>query len=422
MSFNIVEIFPHTVVDLILQHLDVKEVLAATQVHSSWNNFMSTNSLTCWKDVCVQPKLSDDLTTLVNSVRRFEHLKAVNISTIVPQLLEIVTKPGRKWKSIVIFRTNFEKQSQLETILRVASKSIERLELSIIGFLPDGENPETKLEAFNFTKLKKLNVSYHFYDKVPWINCMFKSTPQLKSLLLGYACDQHIKELILNSTRLRKLSLVGRFYDVNFFKDLSHRLPSRIESFDFNDILSSSGADENLSHFNNFFTSQSRTLQKFETDALLELEELKSAFKMPNFTTLNIRGFYYNPALMTCYLEEMRVTVVPEAKLKEINVQYMDQNLLEMLAHHARGLEVLRADDLMALNASNPAWFPKLQTVQVFMLHPNLKKLIIDKEVGERSRFEQMILDGIVTSGLRNHFSEENQELMDLDILNGIVD
>lgn len=392
-SLDILEFWPSTVLDLIFQHLTPNEVLNATLVHPLWNEFISINSLTCWKGITIQPKATSQLHHLVNSVRRYENLKAVNVSSIVPELIEIFTKPGRKWKKIEIFRTEFDSRDQVEQILRVSAKTVEHLELLTIACKTFSEKTP---ESFDFPQLQQLRISYHSLDDGPcWISTMISSAKNLEVLQLNHACDTRMKELIVAGTKLTRLAISGRFQDEKFFHDLALNLPPRFEVFEFNDILSSSNEDENLSHFNNFFKSQGKSLRKFDTDALLELEELESAFKMPNLHTLNIKGFHYNNDIVNGYLDTLRSATVPEANLKVLNIQRMDQNLLEILAINARGLLVLRSAELLASDASNPAWFPKLEKVQVFYLENELEKHIREKGEANRSRLERLIFEGI---------------------------
>lgn len=412
VCFDFLDYWPSTVLDLIFQHLSGAEILAACSVHKSWNHYLSEESLNCWTNVIVQPKVHNDLEYLVNSKRRYQHLKAVNITSIVPELLSIITKHGRKWKSIMIFRTTFEAKSQMEAILQTSAKTIERLDLN--NLICKTTSVEEASQSFNFPHLKKLKISYHYLDdSLPWINGFFATAPLLESLQLSNASDTQMKDLILAGAFLKKLSMSGRFQDKTFFKTLSTKLPSRLEEFEFNDILSSSTEDENLSFFNSFFKSQSMTLKMFSTDALLELAEFETAFKMPHLQRLNIKSFHYNPETITVYLESLKASSVPQANLKIMDVQWLDQNLLELLAIHARGLEELRADKITATNASNVTWFPKLHKFQVFFLNPILKEQIRCKADEDRSRLEKLMLGGIVALEIAIDFSEEDREILE---------
>lgn len=411
VCFDFLDYWPSTVLDLIFQHLSGEEILIATQVQRTWNSFLSQDSLNCWKNVIVQPKVHIDLEYLVSSKRRYQHLKAVNITNIVPELLSIITKQGRKWKSIMIFRTSFTK-SQMEAILQISAKTIERLDLN--NLTCKTISAVEARQSLNFPHLRELSISYHYLDEsLPWINGFFASAPLLESLQLSNASDTQMKNLILAGTFLKKLSMSGRFQDKTFFKVLSIKLPSRLEEFEFNDILSSSTEDENLSFFNSFFKSQSLTLKMFTTDALLELAEFETAFKMPLLHRLNIKSFHYNPETITAYLESLMASSVPQANLKVMDVQWLDQNLLELLAIYARGLEELRADKITATDASNVTWFPKLHKFQVFFLNPILKERIRCKEDEDRSRLEKLILGGIVALEIAIDFSEEDQEILE---------
>lgn len=395
-SFNFVEFWPSFVVDLTFQHLSGKEILSATLVHPTWDQFLSEESRSAWKDIWIQPKVSNDLKYLVDSTRRYQMLKAVNISSIADDLLEIFRKPGRKWKQIVIVRTTFKTRSQVEEILKASARTVKSLELHTLSC--ETLTADESQNTLDFPQLKHLKLSYHFLDESPaWLNSFFGRTPLLESAHLNNASDDITMNLLLSSKHLKKLSLSGKFYNDIFFKNLSEKLGSTLEEFDFNDLQSSSSNDENLSYFNHFFQSQSRTLKIFDTDALLELDEFKTAFKMPNLHTLNIKGFHYFHHDLNQYMEQIKVMNVPPASLRVFNIHFMDQQLLELLAIHANQLQKLHADSLDISNASNPNWFPKLQEVKVVFLNPEFHKTINMKAQIERSKFEQLILDGLVT-------------------------
>lgn len=405
-TLDILNFWSSTVLDLIFQHLNGKEILAATLVSRPWNEFLSSNSLIAWRDVTIQPKISEDFCYLVNSKRRFQNLIAVNISAILPEFLEIVKKPGRKWKLICICRQMFTDESQMLEILKASAKTIQKLELHTITKMQSNEE-ELTIPAV-YPQLKHLRIFYHFLDDSPtWLNKFITATPKLETIHITNGCDINMRNIILSSKNLKKLSLAGRFSDSDFFRELSKNLPSRLEEFEFNDILSSSESDENLSYFNNFFKSQSKTLRKFETDALLELDEFETAFKMPKLETLIIKSFHYNRLLIDDYLDNLRRSEITPSSLKVFNVQLMDQKLLELLALHATNLEKLRADELTATDASNPIWFPKLEIFQVFYLCPGIDDAINAKPETARTRFEQLIFTGVINRNIADHLSHQ---------------
>lgn len=415
-SLDFINLFPPTVIEMIFQHMTGKEILSATLVSSDWNYFLSNQSLTCWRDIWIQPKVSEELHHLVNSERRYQNLFAVNITPIVPQLVEIITKPGRRWKTLKIFRTMFRDKADFLKIIQAVSKTLEHIDLHTLACEKE-EDSKVSAEPpapFDFPSLTSLNISCHFLDESPeWINSTIGAAPMLRHIHLAHAADTRMKNLILSCKDLKRLSLYGKFQDERFFRDLAEKMPARLEEFEFNDIQSSSSEDLNLSYFNAFFTSQSQTLQKFETDALLELDELKAAFKMPNFSTLTIKSFHYDRPTVEAYIEECQATELPEAKLKTLNVQIMNQLLVEVLARHARGIEEIRCDQLAISDASNPAWFPKLERVETFFMSPQLRAQITGKTVDERSNFEKLIMLGVVDQGIFQHFSEELDEIVD---------
>jgi hypothetical protein len=70
---DFINLLPPTVNEMIFQHLSGKEIIGATLVHRDWNNFLSKESLTSWKNVWIKPKALpiEDLHHIVNSERRY---------------------------------------------------------------------------------------------------------------------------------------------------------------------------------------------------------------------------------------------------------------------------------------------------------------------------------------------------------------
>lgn len=168
-------------------------------------------------------------------------------------------------------------------------------------------------------------------------------------------------------------------------------MPSRLEEFVFNDVMSSSKDDQNLRHFNAFFGSQGKTLRSFKTDALIEPDELENAFNMPQFTELCVRGFHYNRELMQIQLDNLKLSRPKPASLTCFQVDYMDDILFELLALSAPNLKALivRRFDPTDID---PSYFTKLEILKISLLSLELREVITSKSETERSHFEKLIL------------------------------
>ncbi|KAL7051093.1 hypothetical protein ACKWTF_004330 [Chironomus riparius] len=402
---DFINCWPFDVVDLIFQHVSGLEALSLMQVSRCWNQHL--NRSTVLKKIVINPAVHVDLTYLLNSKRKYRHIKVVNGTAIAKDIVEIIANPLHEFNSLIMFRTVFGEKKQMEQIMLNTSLTLEKLELHFIEYqnVDDNTEDDTMSAEYDFPRLKSLCLEY-YNESRPWINRYIASYPKLESILLGNACDEHLKRLMLKSRNLIKLSLWGKFYDINFYKDMSTKCVSQLEEFIFNDILSSSKEDENLSYFNAFFTSQSKNLRRFETDALLEIDELESAFRMPHLTELFIKGFHYNVEIMEIYLEHLRTKELPAASLKSFSVHFMNQYLLEILAINAKNLEELRVAQFHPSDVSNEAWFPKLEVLKLFFIDSELRKQLKEKSEDQRTHFEKMIVKAI------SNFNNSIQPLM----------
>lgn len=395
---DFINLWPHDVNDLIFQHLSGDEVLDSTLVSPEWNYFLNRSSI-LKKITLVLPNNSEDgfLYYLMRSSRKYRHLRVEDGSVIANEVVEIIANPYHKFNTIYISRTEFILRKQIEQIILNCCLSLEKLTLVCITFQEEAEDELST--SYDFPKLQQLYIEYLPRTK-PSINKYFSSFDSLETLFLINGCDEKFKELIRKSRNLKQLEMAGYFYDNNFFKDLSLTMPSRIEEFIFNNILSSSKDDENLRYFNDFFKSQSRTLKRFETDALIEPDEIMNAFKMPNMVELNVKGFHYNAERMKIELLNLKsqTSVVTPSSLVNFFCHYMDDILFELLAIYATNLKELKVRRFDPIDISNPAWFPKLEKMSIQYFNIELKDRIIRKEEGDRTNFEKRVLEAVLDS------------------------
>lgn len=397
---DFVDYFPFYVVELIFQHVSGKDALQMMEVSKVWNDHISRSSVL--KKIIISPTVYSESNTnlnyLLNSRRKYQHIKVINGTAINREVVEIIANPLHEFNSIVLFRTLFDERKQIEQIFLNSSHKLERLEIHYVDYeRHDKESSEDITTTYDFPKLKHLCIQY--YDGTsPWINRFIGSFPMLESITLEHGCDEHFKNLMLKSSRLKKLILSGKIYDETFYKDMSIKFPPQLDLFVFNNILSSSKEDRNLRYFNDFFTSQSEKLKRFETDALLEIDEFESAFKMPNLKELYIKGIHYNVEIMEVYLEHMRTKELPTAALTCFSVHVMNQHLLELLALNAKNLLELKVAQFHPTDVSNPSWFLKLKCLRLFFIDSDIRKRLKEKPDEKRSHFEQMIVKSMTSS------------------------
>jgi hypothetical protein len=401
---DFINLWSFDVVDLVFQHASGKEILDFMCVSKDWNAHLE-RSRALKKIAIFLQSYNTNLKCLLNSKRKYRHLRVINGTTISREIVEIVANPLHEFNSITIFRTSFEKEKQIEQIFLNASASLESLCLHYTTYdnNNNSENDENTNRSdcnithtsYDFPRLKTITLDYIPDTPTPWINKYIASFVNVETITLGNACDENIKKLIFNAPKLKRLTLSGKFHDKAFYKDLSNKrlCQLNLEEFVFNNILSSSHADENLSYFNTFFTSQSKTLKIFKTDALLEPDELESAFRMPNLTELSMKGFHYNMEIMQIHIENLRMrsTEIPVASLRSFDVHYMNQHLLELLALNARNLIELRVMQFDPTDVSNPKFFTKLEVLMIYFCDNDVRERILEKAEDERSHFEKMI-------------------------------
>jgi hypothetical protein len=390
---DFIDCMPHHVIDLVFQHLTGREILSATVVSSKWNSFLSGSKNL--KKIAVKINATaSDLGILINSTRKYRNLYVANATPVIRQIVELISNPRCQFNTVIFFQVVLDEQKQIEQIFLNIAATIQKLELYFVSYITEnGENVENT--SYVFPHLETLKLWYDRRSR-PWINEFISGFPKLKSLNLVDASDEKMKNLILKAPHLKHLELSGIFYDIMFYKDLSEKLPSQIEEYIFNDILSSSQEDENLRYFNAFFKSQSATLRRFSTDALLEPEEIETAFKMPNLYELEIKGFQFQSTVMESFMQAMRIQH-PVTNLHTFTVGFMHDTLFELVALCATKLKTLKIQHLRISTLKNPSWFENLESlkVQSANIDDSLKNEIKNKPVDKRSHLEKLLFKAI---------------------------
>lgn len=383
VSYNFIEFWPPAINDLIFQHLSGTEVLSTSYVHRSWNQFQSTQSLACWRNIFLHPMTTDDLKILANSKRRYQHIKVENIPSVATELIATVCSHNRKWKSLVLEGIEFENESQAVTMLQFSNESIESLSLRYLTCKITFDDDDDT-QPINFPRLKFLRI-HEFMMSSSWMNKIFSSCPQLEHLELEDACDEQMTKIILSSVSLKKMSITGSFESKTFFTDLALKLQSSLEELIFY-------PSEILDDFCLFLESQSETLIFIYTDVSLETYEFETVLRMKNLKNLSVDVLSYDQDHIDEYLERRRLSVLAESNLTFLKITLIDQNTLEFLAIHASNLQNISVGRLAASDASNWSWFPMLQKLQAMSVNHQLIETIEAKPSSRRSRLENFIV------------------------------
>lgn len=390
---DFINFWPYGINELVFQHLTPKELIAAMLVSTEWNHFIGRSN--AFSKICLvfadEIHQKKDLKLLKESQRKYRHLKARGTSG--KDIIELISNTCFKFTTIRLKQMEFEEERNLKILMMNSCASLQKLELINLT-LKNYECDDDTTISYRFPKLQDLVLAYLPECPYPYANKYFNSFQVLKKLTLINGSDENFKNLIRKSN-LSKLVLEGCFQDTNFFKDLT-TLRSTLDEFVFNNILSSSREDENLSYFNLFFESQGRTLKRFSTDALIEPDEIANAFKMPNLTDLQIRGFHYNHDLIQNTLENLKLNSAPlsPSSLNRVVVDYMDNMLFELLAIRAPNIKELivrqfEVDDDEII--TNKCYFQKLETFKTEYLNDGLKDRIKRKSETERTTVEKLI-------------------------------
>lgn len=382
---NLINFWPPTVTDLIFQHLSTKEVLKSTEVSPAWNYYLTSVSPISLEKIVFKANRNNFL-LLLTSKRRYQNVVADNLT--YRNLVDIICKPDRKWRSVEISNTKFDKPSQLQGLIERISKTAEIIALNFVA-RKDAKRAFKRV-SFDFPKLKDLSIR-NLYERSPgWFTSMFRSAPQLQEIKIRNASDVHMKELLATSQQLKKIRLIGNLTDEDWFKYLTTRISAGIESLTYRPR----NLDSNIEGLNEFLKVHSPTLKCIIIMDHLNIDSLEICFAMPKLLQMSIYGYQFADIDREAgrWLTLLSLDA-PQSSLIFFESTWMCQILLELLAKFASGLKAMEIGVLVASDASNQEWFPKLKSILVdcsVMQHD-----IIDKPV--KSHLEELILTALAT-------------------------
>lgn len=408
-SLDFINLFHPTVIEMIFQHMTGKEILSATLVSSDWNDFLSKQSLTSWNNVWFRPSTtsnSDD------SSRRYAnvilHKTRLNVT-------ENFLKKAKFLKDAVICSTIFKDNMLFAQTMQAAAKSL--VELSIKDITCENMDETSSSASFDFPHLKTLTVIMKHPHKGShnWVTKVLGSAPQLTHIYLEHASDSNTKNLILTSPALKSFKFRRGCEDETFFKDLAMKMPSQLEEFDFKNISGSMNLREFFIGIDLFLKSQAKTLQAIRTDSYMELSDVDYTFNLPKLHTLEIQEFNCDGHDLEVFLEGVRARGANATSLRTLHATNLCQNLLEVLAVYAQGVETIECGELSAHSVSNPAWFPKLRKFSCISASRIDRTALSAKFIIEMSKLEFLIHKNLVDHD--NGIYESSLPINEIDII-----
>ncbi|CRL08616.1 CLUMA_CG021559, isoform A [Clunio marinus] len=135
MNFNPINCWPTSILDLIFQNLSGDEILTATKVSPSWENYIGRSSI-CMTKIDLKiigrkfylngqyEELKGELQKLAKSGRRYENLNfyAHKPGFLTNAVIRLLKSQKGNWKSVKIWSEKFYDEHEMEKILSQAKQ------------------------------------------------------------------------------------------------------------------------------------------------------------------------------------------------------------------------------------------------------------------------------------------------------------
>lgn len=283
-----IDFWPSGVIDLMFQHLTGREILNATFVSTTWNEFIAQSTV-CMKKIQLkilgrkfylnglEHQLANEVHQLSHSIRRYQNIAfyAHKQGHLTRDIINVLSTIGR-WKNILICSAKFHDEAELEELLVPIELSIEYLDLRNLAFVASSIDYQLiKKHIFPMLKCLKIaigtNCSFH--------QDIFQSCPRLTSLTIENYCTKSLIRVLQSCKTITDLTLISYDYNDGTFMSLISIRHLALKSFKLK-INSTSLQGSSQKYLIDFLNSQNKNLETLNLDIKLSLEILDVVFKM----------------------------------------------------------------------------------------------------------------------------------------------
>lgn len=284
-SYNPFDFWCPHLIDAVLQHLTIKELLVLSEVSPDFWSFISRykkfrRNVVFTLNPSRKVKEKELVAIMVNLRRNYDSFAAVGSEVI--SSLQICAK-HHTWKHVKLSKMVFNRPTLLQNFIDIVRSSVEEFVMSSVFIFNCDKQvmmslPKTKsLEMFECndqenTPIKR--ISFFISD------CL-----DLKLLKLHFAgvSDENQKRLVQKNKNLKDLSLVDVRDD--FFESFGNLTALRLQKLSV--TFMESRAPSRL-NFMKFLMTQTRSLKSLEVSGWASTELIAVAYSMPQLLSLKI--------------------------------------------------------------------------------------------------------------------------------------
>lgn len=324
-DFNPLDFWCPHVIDLILQHLSVNELLGLSEVATGFFDFISKyrrfkeNSIIRFdpsKNVTDQ-----QLSIFLKSARRcYENLILEGNAAI--SKMGIMAKLKPTWKKIRIANMTFNGSVKLQRFMDSVKYSLEEFEMSSV-FIFDCDK-KVMMSLPNLKRLEMIECNDQLNSFVKRVSFVLSDCKQIEHLTMMYTgmSDDNQRKILIQNPKVKFLKL-GEVHDYYF---LAMRVCFKLETFQM--IFSPEDRFKPRPHFNKFLVGQSEYIKSLEISGWLNADTLVTVFDIKHLNQLKLSKILRS--MMRLTNAELYFRMSPSTTLREFIITD-DLTVLEQL-------------------------------------------------------------------------------------------
>lgn len=287
VSLNPLDFWCPSVIDLILQHLTMNQLLLLVEVSKDFESFVSNykrfvNNAAIKVDFHRNISEPDFIKSLQGIKKNYENLH-VDGSEVIPKLQLIIKHHKASWRRVKITNMIFNRPTLLQNFID-SVRTVEELTISSVFIF----NCDKKI-LMSLPELKKLEMiecndqENTFIKRVSFVISDCKNLTSLKLQYAGVS-EENQKKLLKENVNLKVLSLAD--LSESFFSTFRTGTDLKLNTLSMK--FSTEDRYRPKPNFSFFLSLQSPFLMNVELSGWLSIEILETLFKMTKLKTLKI--------------------------------------------------------------------------------------------------------------------------------------
>lgn len=418
-----IQVFPIEIIELILQHLTVNNLLTASELSPLWNkticgysNFIEKATIQILDHNISPHKDTLDWNNLkylsVPSLRKYQNIHFTAKPEIIDDIKTILAVPGSEWKKVYIdgkllngninsFRGKW--LNDYYDIFLIIEKDVEVLHLDTSSFkIWSSVRP-------SFANLKVLRLTFFCMSENTFKHC--RQLEELSVMIVPSNLVGSVKHIIEHNN-LSVMEISENVF-MSLFEhscDISHL---KLKTFYVDSVWDNSVYEQVHVNFSNFLKSQEQSLEQLSVKIWMGQDVFMQMFDLPNLKTLSVTvissrwfepNIRVNPSIKSlCFLGKhinfdiMKALVDATPNLTHLKMHSMHQNMMEYLSANLKHLKSLELRCLDATDFSDRKLFSHLEKLSISIVTSAKEDEMLKIPLNERNRFVELLLESDYT-------------------------